>query len=149
MWTRVYATVGRPSVCLSPPDCRMTLQQIGCSGPGDQEILINCCTAGGPAVSSSRGGRGRMRAVPLCRWIWGYICRGYGDPHEDHHDYGYRVGMGIEIPSPRQPCHFVSWRRNLNTDLFCSSKYNRVGAENVIVTESIVIYTTLFHQHMW
>jgi len=27
----------------------------------------------------------------------------YGDPHGDSHWYGYGVGMGIEIPSPRQP----------------------------------------------
>jgi len=33
------------------------------------------------------------------------VCRGYGDPHGDSHGYGYgyEVGMGMLIPSPRQP----------------------------------------------
>ena len=31
------------------------------------------------------------------------VCRGYVDPHRDPHGYWYVVGMGIEIPSPRQP----------------------------------------------
>jgi len=29
------------------------------------------------------------------------VCCGYEDPHRDRHGYG--VGMGKEIPSPRQP----------------------------------------------
>jgi len=31
-------------------------------------------------------------------WVW-------GSPWESHR-YGYGVGMGTEIPSPRQPCSF-------------------------------------------
>jgi len=38
----------RPSVCLSVPSDRRTLQlRVCCCGPGGQEISIDCCTAGG------------------------------------------------------------------------------------------------------
>jgi len=54
-WSRVYETVKNPSVCLSvPSDCHMLLLRVCCCGPSCQEISIDCCTAGGPAVTSSR-----------------------------------------------------------------------------------------------
>ena len=44
-----------------------------------------------------------VRRENLARYDILQVCRGYGDPLGDRHGYGYRVGMGIEIPSPRQP----------------------------------------------
>jgi len=37
-------------------------------------------------------------------------CRGYGDSHGDSNEdsCGYGMGMGIEMPSPRQPCRPVT-----------------------------------------
>ena len=44
----------RPSVCLSvSPVIRTPLLRVCCCGPDGHEISIDCCTAGGPAVSSS------------------------------------------------------------------------------------------------
>ena len=49
---------GALSVCLSVPFAlRAPLLRVCCCGPGEQEISIDCCTAGGPAVSSSRCGQ--------------------------------------------------------------------------------------------
>ena len=56
MRSKVYETVGRPSVrlsaclpvCLSVPSCgrRTPLLRVCCCGPGGQEISITCCTTG-------------------------------------------------------------------------------------------------------
>ena len=94
MRSRIYASVGRPSVCLSVrppvrPFVRLSVSSIRpphaavagicCCGPGSQQISSDCCTTGGPAVSSSRAA-------------------------------ARRAGCG--------QCHVVSRRRKLKTDLF-------------------------------
>jgi len=57
MRSRVYATV------------RPFIRRVCCCGPGIQETSIDCCTVGGPAVSSSRAAARRAAAnassVPL------------------------------------------------------------------------------------
>ena len=53
-----------------PSDRHTPLLRVCCCGPSGQTISIDCCTAGGPAVSSSRGAAawdGRMRAVTRCQ----------------------------------------------------------------------------------
>jgi len=53
----------RPSVCPSVPlACRAPLVRVCCCGPGRQDISIDCCTAGGPEVSSSRAAARRAAA---------------------------------------------------------------------------------------
>jgi len=51
------------SVCLSVPfGSRVLLLRVCCRWPGGQEILIDCCTVGGWAVSSSRAAARRAAA---------------------------------------------------------------------------------------
>jgi len=71
MRSRVYVTVGRPSVRLSPcpsvpPFClRTPLPRVCCCGPGEQEISIDCCTAG--AQQQSRRSKCGQCHVVSCR----------------------------------------------------------------------------------
>jgi len=53
MRSRVYVSVGRLSV-RPISGRRLLLWQVCCCGPGVGE-LIDCCTAGGPALSSKCG----------------------------------------------------------------------------------------------
>ena len=76
MRSRIYATVrcpSSPSICLSvcppvPSGHCTPLPRICCCGTGGQEISIDCCTAVGAAVSSSRGAQQQqMLGLPRCQ----------------------------------------------------------------------------------
>jgi len=57
----------RASVCQSI--CPIRLLEVCYCGPSRQEISIDCCTAGGPSISSRGTARrsAAMRAVPNCQ----------------------------------------------------------------------------------
>jgi len=64
----------RPSVCPSVRPIRPPHDATASCKPGSQDISIDRCTAGGPAVNSSRaaaacGGRMHKKAVPRCHKI--------------------------------------------------------------------------------
>jgi len=62
-FTGTARLVCRFSVCPSVlSGCRKPLLRVYSCGPGGQAISIDCCTAGGPAVSSSRAAARRSAA---------------------------------------------------------------------------------------